>query len=195
MEKALAGMKPGASGLLALDWNNGNRTVLVDARLTGLVLGQTLHTAAHEIYRALIEATAFGALTIIRRIEEYGVSVEEVVNTGGLAVKNPALMQIYADVIGKPMKVAASDQTCALGAALFGAAASGKITLTQAQERCCRTRPEAYKPDPQNHAVYRDEIFPLYRTLHDAFGTATWSGRLGGVMKQLIDLRQRQRGA
>ncbi|MEM7385779.1 MAG: ribulokinase, partial [Verrucomicrobiota bacterium] len=105
MEARLATMKPGESGLLALDWNNGNRTILVDVRLSGLLLGQTLHTEAHEIYRALIEATAFGALTIIKRIEEYGIPVEEVINTGGLAVKNETLMQIYADIIGRPLKV------------------------------------------------------------------------------------------
>ncbi|MDG2125548.1 MAG: ribulokinase, partial [Verrucomicrobiales bacterium] len=195
MELALARQKPGESGLLALDWNNGNRTVLVDVRLTGMVLGQTLHTKAHEIYRALIEATAFGALTIIKRIEEYGVGIDQVVNTGGLAVKNATLMQIYADVIGKPMKVAASDQTCALGAALFGAAASGQVSLADAQEKVCRTRDVIYEPIAENHAVYRDQLYPLYRTLHDAFGTPEWSGRLDHIMKQLIDIRQQQRTA
>ena len=104
---------------MKVDWNNGNRTVLVDTRLTGLLLGQTLHTQAHEIYRALIEATAFGALTIINRLEEYGVVVAEVVTTGGLAVKNAALMQIYADVLNRPMKISRSDQTCALGRQVF----------------------------------------------------------------------------
>ena len=106
-------LKPGESGLLALDWNNGNRTILVDARLTGLLLGQTLHTSAPEVYRALVEATAFGALTIINRLEEYGVQVKEVVNCGGIAEKNPFVMQIYADVTGRPMKVSRSAQTCA----------------------------------------------------------------------------------
>ena len=93
--------KPGESGLLALDWNNGNRTVLVDPRLTGLMLGQTLHTTPAEMYRALVEATAFGALTIINRFEEYGVPVEEVVNCGGIAEKSAFVMQIYADVCGR----------------------------------------------------------------------------------------------
>ncbi|MDC0322344.1 ribulokinase, partial [Verrucomicrobiales bacterium] len=93
MEKEMSGQKPGATGLMALDWNNGNRTILTDVRLSGMIIGQTLHTKAHEIYRALIEATAFGALTIIKRMEEYGVRVDEVVNTGGLAVKNATLMQ------------------------------------------------------------------------------------------------------
>ncbi len=192
MEEAMAGTKPGASGLLALDWNNGNRTVLVDVRLTGLLLGQSLHTEAHEIYRAYIEATAFGALRIIERMEEFGVKIDEVVNTGGLAVKNATLMQIYADILGRPLKVAASDQTCALGAALFGAAASGRIALEDAQANCAKIRDTIYRPIPENAAVYR-ELYSLYRTLHDAFGTAAWSGGLAGVMKDLLAIRDRQR--
>lgn len=192
MEAELAKMKPGETGLLALDWNNGNRTILVDVRLTGLILGQTLHTKAHEIYRALIEATAFGALTIIKRMEEYGVAVNEVVNTGGLAVKNATLMQIYADILGRPLKVAASDQTCALGAALLGAASSGQIDLSEAQANVCRMRERIYEPIPENQAVYA-RLYELYRTLHDAFGSAEWSGQINHVMKDLIDLRQEQR--
>ena len=192
MEKEIADGKPGDTGLLALDWNNGNRTILTDVRLSGMILGQTLHTRAHEIYQALIEATAFGALTIIKRMEEYGVRVDEVINTGGLAVKNATLMQIYADIIGKPLKVAASDQTCALGAAIFGATSSGKISIPEAQSTCCRVRDVVYQPNPENQKVYA-EIYDLYRTLHDAFGTSEWSGKLDHVMKKLIDIRQRQR--
>ena len=192
MEKELAGAKPGATGLMALDWNNGNRTILTDVRLSGLLLGQTLHTKAHEIYRAYIEATAFGALTIIKRIEEYGVPIHEVVNTGGLAVKNATLMQIYADILGKPLKVAASDQTCALGAALFGAAASGSIELSVAQANCAKVRETVYEPIPENQAIY-EELYTIYRTLHDAFGTADWNGQLANVMKDLIAIRERQR--
>ncbi len=193
MERRLALLKPGESGLLALDWNNGNRTILVDTRLSGLILGQTLHTEAHEIYRALIEATAFGALRIIERMEEYGIPIREVVNTGGLAVKNPSLMQIYADILGRPLKVAASEQTCALGAALFGAICGG-ADLGEIQGNCCRMREKIYSPDPENHAVY-EEIHALYKTIHDAFGVASWQGSLAGVMKELIAIRQRQRGA
>lgn len=190
MEKALAVMKPGATGLMALDWNNGNRTVLVDTRLTGLLLGQTLHTEAHEIYRALIEATAFGALTIINRLEEYGVAVTEVVTTGGLAVKNAALMQIYADVLNRPMKISRSDQTCALGAALCAAVAAGTFpNIASAQKVLCGLRPTVYHPQPAAVAVYR-ELYALYRTLHDAFGTKEWSGQLSHVMKRLLELRQ-----
>ena len=192
MEKAMSAQKPGATGLLALDWNNGNRTILTDARLTGLLLGQTLHTDAHEIYRAYIEATAFGALTIIKRIEEYGVPVLEVVNTGGLAIKNATLMQIYADVIGKPMKVARSEQTCALGAAIFAAAAAGAGEIGELQARVTATREVVYEPIPANHAVYA-ELYALYRDLHDALGTPAWSGNLFHVMKRLLEIRERQR--
>ena len=191
MEKAMTGQKPGATGLLALDWNNGNRTILVDVRLTGLLLGQTLHTEAHEIYRAYIEATAFGALTIIRRVEEYGVKIDEIINTGGLSIKNATLMQIYADISGKPMKVSQSEQTCALGAAIFGAAAAGVEDLGSLQARVTATREKVYHPIPENVAVYR-ELYTLYRTLHDAFGSAEWSGKLGHVMKELLDIRARQ---
>jgi len=198
LAKAAAAQKPGGHGLLALDWNNGNRTILVDARLSGLLLGQTLHTAAHEVYRALIEATAFGALTIVKRIEEYGVPVKEIVNCGGLAAKNPLLMQIYADVTGRPMKVSRSDQTCALGAALFGAVAAGKnaggfANVAEAQAALCGVRDQVFRPVAANHRVYA-ELYSLYRQLHDAFGTREWSGRLNRVMKDLIALRERQRG-
>jgi L-ribulokinase len=191
MEKAMAAQKPGASGLLALDWNNGNRTVLVDVQLTGLLLGQTLHTQAHEIYRAYIEATAFGALTIIKRVEAYGVRIDEVVNTGGLSIKNPTLMQIYADIIGKPMKVSQSEQTCALGAAIFGAAAAGADDLASLQQRVVSLRETVYHPIPENQAVYA-ELYALYLTLHDAFGTRDWTGNLHHVMKSLLAIRAQQ---
>ncbi len=191
MEKAMLGQKPGATGLLALDWNNGNRTILVDVRLTGLLLGQTLHTEAHEIYRAYIEATAFGALTIIKRVEEYGVTVREIINTGGLSIKNATLMQCYADIIGKPMKVSQSEQTCALGAAIFGATAAGAATISELQTKVTATRDKVYTPIPENVAVYQ-ELYALYRTLHDAFGTAEWQGNLAPVMKKLLEIRARQ---
>jgi len=192
MEQAMAAQKPGATGLLALDWNNGNRTILVDVRLTGLLLGQTLHTEAHVIYRALIEATAFGALTIIQRMEEYGIAIDRVVNTGGLAVKNATLMQIYADILGRPLQVAASDQTCALGAAMFGAVCGGSIRLEEVQRNACRMREVEYRPIPENASVYR-ELHALYKTLHDAFGRQDGQGHLGHLMKELLAIRQRQR--
>jgi L-ribulokinase len=186
-------LRPGESGLLALDWNNGNRTILVDPLLTGLLVGQTLHTTAAEIYRALVEATAFGALTIIKRVEEYGVQVKEVVNCGGIAEKNPFVMQIYADVCNEPMKVSRSAQTCALGAAIFGAVAGGAYkNVQQAQKRMTGVKPKVFKPNKAAASVYA-ELYPLYRTLHDAFGTGQSQERIGQVMKQLIAIRNRIR--
>jgi L-ribulokinase len=188
-----AKLKPGESGLLALDWNNGNRTILVDQRLTGLLLGQTLYTTPAEIYRALIEATAFGALTIINRFEEYGVKVAQVLNCGGIAEKNPVVMQIYADVTGRPMKVSRSAQTCALGAAIAGAVVAGAHpTYAAAQKAMTGLKPRVFKPNPQAHATYR-QLYALYKKLHDAFGLASWSGSLSDVMKRLLDIRSRVR--
>jgi L-ribulokinase len=120
------------------------------------------------------------------------VPVKEIINTGGLSIKNATLMQIYADVTGRPMKVSRSEQTCALGAAIFGAAAAGAGSVSEIQARVSATREKVYQPIPEHHAVYR-ELYEIYRTLHDAFGTASWSGRLHPVMKRLLDIRDRQR--
>ena len=186
-------LRPGQSGLLALDWNNGNRTILVDPLLTGLLLGQTLHTTAPEVYRALVEATAFGALTIIRRFEEYGVKVDEVINCGGIAEKNPFVMQIYADVCNRPMKISRSAQTCALGAAIFGAVVGGAYQTTeQAQLRMTGVKPKVYRPNRAAALVYA-ELYQLYRLLHDAFGTPSYQGEICNVMKRLIAIRDRVR--
>jgi L-ribulokinase len=182
-------LKPGESGLVALDWNNGNRTILVDARLSGLLVGQTLHTTAAEIYRALVEATAYGALTIVNRFEEYGVKVREVVNCGGIAEKNPFVMQVYADVLDRPMKVSRSAQTCALGAAIFGAVAGGAhANCEEAQKRMTGVKASVYKPNPKAATVYA-ELYRIYRQMHDAFGTATYRGTVFRVMKDLIAIR------
>ncbi|HMP06064.1 MAG TPA: ribulokinase [Lacipirellulaceae bacterium] len=188
-----ARLRPGESGLLALDWNNGNRTIVVDPLLTGLLLGQTLHTTAAEVYRALVEATAFGALTIINRFEEYGVRVEQVVNCGGIAEKSPFVMQVYADVCNRPMKISRSAQTCALGAAIFGAVAAGAYpTVEAAQAQMTGVKSAVYEPRPADAATYA-RLYPLYRQLHDAFGSAGWSGSLAGVMKELIAVRNEVR--
>jgi L-ribulokinase len=197
LTRKAAALEPGESGLLALDWLNGNRTILVDQRLTGLVVGLTLHTKPEEIYRALIEATAFGALTIIRRFEEYGIKIRDVVNCGGIAEKNPLVMQIYADVAGLPMKVTRSAQTCALGAAMAGAVAAGRkggghATFAEAQAAMGGVKRTVFKPNPARHKVYL-ELFALYKNLHDAFGTKAWTGSLGHVMKDLLAVKDRQR--
>lgn len=188
-----ARLEPGESGLLALDWHNGNRTVLVDPRLSGLIVGQSLHTTHAETYRTLIEATAFGALRIIERIEEHGVPVREIVACGGLAERNPLIMQIYADVCGRPIAVSRSGQTCALGAAIFGAVVGGAFPdVASAQRAMTGVLGERFRPDAARHAIYR-ALNRHYRSLHDAFGVAGASGSLHGVMKELLDLRDRVR--
>jgi L-ribulokinase len=194
LSREAAQLRPGQSGLLALDWNNGNRTILVDPQLTGLLLGQTLYTTRAEIYRALIEATAFGARIIIERLEEYGVPIRRIVCCGGIAEKNALFMQIYADVTGRTMQVAGSSQTCALGAAmasavLAGPARGGHATFGDAQRKMTTLRKEAYEPDPARHRTY-DRIYELYRTIHDAFGGVAPSAQLARVMKDLIAIKQ-----
>jgi len=188
-----AKLKPGESGLLALDWNNGNRTILVDQRLTGLLIGQTLYTTPAEIYRALIEATAFGALTIINRFEEYGVKISSVVNCGGIAEKNPVVMQIYADVTGRPMKVSRSAQTCALGSAVAAAVVAGAHKdFATAQKKMTSLKPRVFRPNAKSHATYK-KLYRIYRKLHDALGTKSWNGNLYDVMKELIEIRSQVR--
>jgi L-ribulokinase len=201
-----ARLKPGESGLIALDWNNGNRTVLVDPRLTGLLIGQTLHTTPAEVYRALIESTAFGARVIIERMREYGIPIDRVVCCGGIAEKNDLFMQIYADVIGQPMLIAGSPQTPALGSAVSaavtaGAAAAGYDSWTEAQDRMTTIKSRRFEPRPAAKAVY-DELYGMYRELHDAFGlpagapakaggVAGARADLGSLMKRLLALKER----
>jgi L-ribulokinase len=191
-----ARLKPGESGLIALDWNNGNRTVLVDPRLTGLLIGQTLHTRPDEVYRALIESTAFGARVIIERLRDYGVPIDRVVCCGGIAEKNDLFMQIYADVIGQPMLIAGSPQTPALGAAVSaavtaGADAGGYGSWTDAQDRMTTIKARKFEPRPAARAVY-DELYGMYRELHDAFGGVPGArADLASLMKRLLALKER----
>jgi L-ribulokinase len=189
-------LAPGEAGLVALDWNNGNRTILVDQRLTGLLVGQTLHTSPAEVYRALIEATAFGARAIVERLTEYQVPIERVVCCGGIAEKNDLFMQIYADVLGRPMLIAGSGQAPALGAAIAaavaaGTAAGGYDRFEAAQERMTSLKEKRFMPDRGAHQVY-DELYVLYRRLHDAFGGVDGVGAdVGALMKQLLAIRER----
>jgi L-ribulokinase len=199
LSREAGNLAPGESGLVALDWNNGNRTILVDPRLTGLLIGQTLHTTRAEIYRALIEATAFGARAIIERVREYGVTIDRVVCCGGIAEKNDLFMQIYADVIGQPMLVAGSPQTPALGAAVSaavtaGAAAGGYDDWNDAQARMTTLKEKRFDPDPDARPVY-DELYGIYRELHDAFGAVEGArADLGMVMKRLLTIKERAVG-
>jgi len=183
-------LKPGQSGLLALDWFNGNRTILVDPNLTGMIVGLTLGTKPEEIFMALIEATAFGGRVIMERIQEYGIEVKDVITCGGLAERNPFLMQIYADVTGRPMKVSRSSQTCALGAAMFGAVAAGYFKKVEdAQAKMSGLKDTVYVPQLERRETY-ERLFGLYRVLHDSFGTRNYSKNLFGVMKDLLEIKR-----
>lgn len=181
-------LKPGESGLLALDWWNGNRSVLVDTDLTGMMLGMTLNTKPEEIYRALIEATAFGTNIIIEAFQNNGVAVNEIVACGGLPERNEMLMQIYADVTNREFMIAKSPQTCALGSAMWGAVAAGKARggyddIKDAAAKMAMVKDKTFKPNAEAHKVYT-KLYAEYKKLHDYFGR-------GGndVMKRLKELR------
>ncbi len=183
LEKQAKALKPGASGLLALDWWNGNRSVLVDADLTGLLIGATLATKPHEIYRALMEATAFGTRKIIEAFTNKGVAIDELYACGGLAQRNPLLMQIYSDVTGRPIKVAESEQTCALGAAMQAAVAAGAYPQIHAAAlKMARVQKKSYQPNFETKPVY-DQLYREYSRLHDLFGRD--SGSTMKVLKRL----------
>jgi len=174
LESEAAKLRPGGTGLLALDWWNGNRSVLVDVDLTGLLIGATLATRPPDIYRALIESTAFGMRMIVDGFERGGVAVNEIVACGGLPDRNRLLMQIYADVTGRRIQVSASSQAPALGSAMFGAVAAGAAaggydTIAEAAARMAHLREEAYVPDPGRQAVYAG-LYEEYVGLHDYFG-------------------------
>ncbi len=197
-EKAAA-LAPAESGLLALDWHNGNRTVLVDQRLTGTIVGLTLHTTPAEIYRALIEATAFGARVIAERFEEYGVPVNRLVAGGGIASKNPTAMQIYADAMGRPVDICTSAQTCALGSAIAGAVVAGKAgaaggyaNFSTAIPAMAAKSSRTFTPNPPAAQTY-NHLYQLYRRLHDAFGIPNHQDSLADIMKQLLTLRDAAR--
>jgi len=184
LEKKAAALRPGESGLVALDWWNGNRSVLVDVDLTGLLLGATLATKPEEIYRALIEATAYGTRVIIEGFEQHGVPVRELVAAGGLPERNKLLMQIYADVTGREIKVVGTTQAGALGSAMHGAVAAGAAaggydTIQQAAAKMAHLKDETYKPIAAHKQVY-DQLYAEYLTLHDHFGRGA-----NDVMKRL----------
>src|SRR5205823_1384 len=156
------GLTPGESGLLALDWWNGNRSILVDVDLTGLLLGATLQTQPHEIYRALIEATAFGTNLIVRNFRDHGVPIDELYACGGLPERNPLLMQIYAHVCDMPIRISASAQTPALGSAMFAAVAAGAYPdIASAARNMAHLKSEVYRPNAAAHVVY-EQLYTEY---------------------------------
>ena len=192
LEGKASQQEPGEHGLLALDWWNGNRSVLVDVDLTGLLVGATLATKPEDIYRALIEATAYGTRMIIDTFEQNGVAVQEIVACGGLPDRNKLLMQIYSDVTGREIRVSAAQQTAALGSAMFGAVAAGSAaggydSIFEAAQHMACLKEETYRPVPKNRAVYV-QLYAEYVLLHDYFGR-------GGndVMKRLKEFRARAR--
>jgi L-ribulokinase len=188
-----AKLKPGESGLLALDWNNGNRNCLMDPQLTGLLLGQTLYTTQAEIYRALIEATAFGARTILERMREYRVPVKRIVCAGGIAEKNPLLMQIYADITGCEMQISKSSQACALGGALAAAVLAGAHrNIPAAQRAMTGIKAVTYRPTAPHTQIY-ERLYRHYSRLSDAFGGVTSAADLSRVMKELLAIKAAQR--
>ncbi|MEN6480091.1 MAG: ribulokinase [Anaerolineales bacterium] len=191
LEEKASPLKPGQSGLLALDWWNGNRSVLVDVDLTGLLLGATLATRAEEIYRALIEATAYGTRVIIEAFEDNGVAINDIVAAGGLPERNRMLMQIYADVTGREFKIVGTAQAGALGSAMHGAVAAGAAAggydhIAQAAEHMAHLKDVVYRPIPEHQAVY-DQLYAEYVRLHDYFGRGE-----NDVMKRLKALRAAQ---
>lgn len=185
--------KPGESGLLALDWWNGNRSVLVDVDLTGMLIGMTLTTKPEEIYRALIEATAYGTREIIENYRRNGVPVEEFYASGGISQKDPMTMQIYADVLKMPVKIAGSMQGPALGSAIFGAVAAGEEkggydSVFDAARAMGSIKNVVYNPIKENSDIY-DKLFAEYQILHDYFGRGE-----NDVMKRLKKIKIEQRG-
>lgn len=181
-------LKVGESGMIALDWWNGNRSVLVDAQLSGMVLGYTLQTGPVEVYRTLLEATAFGTRKIIDTFEAHGVAINDIVACGGLPDKNPFFVQIVSDVTNRPIKVAESPQASALGAAMWGAVAAGAAvggydSIQAAAKKMARVRRKGYQPDAGRARAY-DRLYAEYEVLHDYFGRGT-----NEVMKRLRSAR------
>ncbi|MHB9033687.1 MAG: ribulokinase [Anaerolineae bacterium] len=192
LEAKASQLQVGESGLLALDWWNGNRSVLVDVDLTGLLVGATLATKPEDIYRALIEATAYGTRVIIEAFEDNGVAVNELVAAGGLPERNKLLMQIYADVTGRDIKVVGTSQAGALGAAMHGAVAAGSqaggyATITDAAAKMAHLQDTHYTPISAHKAMY-DRLYAEYLLLHDYFGRG-----MNDVMKRLKRIKAEAR--
>ncbi|MCB9101661.1 MAG: ribulokinase [Anaerolineales bacterium] len=188
LEEKAAQLKPGESGLIALDWWNGNRCILVDFELSGLLIGATLATKPEEIYRALIEATAYGTRVIIENFEKHHVAVEDIVATGGLPGRNKLLMQIFADVTGRSIIVSGTTQGGALGAAMHAAVAAGQAaggyeSIVEASQHMVHLSDQVYQPTPDHQPIY-DHLFAEYLTLHDYFGRGA-----NNVMKRLKQLK------
>jgi L-ribulokinase len=190
LEKAATDFGPGETGLLALDWWNGNRTILADADLTGAIFGLGLHTERAEIYRALLESIAFGSRRIMDNFEEHGLELSRVVACGGIAERSPLMMQLLADTSGREVHVPETTEIPARGAALFGAVAAG--TYPDIEHAIDATRPEhvrTYYPDGTAKRTY-DRVYAIYRTLYEMLGRSEV-----GLLHELKRIRVERRGA
>jgi L-ribulokinase len=190
LEQAAANIGPGETGLVALDWWNGNRSILADADLTGALFGLTLHTTREEIYRALLESIAFGSRRIMDNFEEYGVELARVVACGGIAERSPLTMQLLADTSGREVHVPETAEIPARGAALFGAVAAG--VYPDIEHAIDATRPEhvrTYHPDANAKRTY-DRVYEIYRTLYDTLGRSDVR-----LLHELKRIRVERRGA
>ena len=183
LNRRAATLPPGSGGVLAIDWFNGCRTPLMDGRLSGGFIGLTLNTQPEQLYRAVLEATAFGLKTIVQTLRSAGVPVRRFVASGGLPAKAPLLMQIYADVLDEKIKLAASDQSVALGAAILGCLAAGtQVTgyagISQAIHAMARVRDDSvYRPDLKARRAYA-ELYQVYESLTQSSGPMTAAMRL-----------------
>ncbi len=188
LEREASAFRPGETGLVALDWWNGNRSILVDTDLSGVLLGATLATGPADIYRALLESTVFGTRRIVESLGAAGVAVDRIVACGGLPDRNGLLMQLTADITGREVDVAASSQAPAVGSAMYGAVAAGEArggyaTIEAAAAAMARPHARTYRPDPSTAAAY-DRLYEEYVTLHDYFGRGA-----NDVMKRLKAMR------
>ncbi|MGP8065322.1 MAG: ribulokinase [Acidimicrobiales bacterium] len=192
IEREASTIEPGASGLVALDWWNGNRTILGDAGLSGVIAGLTLATSATEIYRALLESVAFGTRRIVENFVENGIPLSEVVACGGIAERSSLMMQLFADVTGLPVTVPDSQQIPARGAALFGALAAGSARggfddIETAVNELAPAVARRYETSAANLATY-DGIYEVFRGLHDELGLehAEWLHRLKQIRRAVV---------
>jgi L-ribulokinase len=193
LEKEAGALRPGQSGLVALDWWNGNRSILVDADLTGLIVGATLATTPVDIYRALLESTVYGTRVIIESLEAAGIAVDDLVVCGGLPFQNRLLMQLTADITGRPVRVAGSQQAPALGSAMFASVAAGPgvgghESIVAAARDMAALGPDEYLPDESSKTAY-DDLFDVYRSLHDSMAEGS------SEMKRLRSIHERVRRA
>lgn len=189
LTEKMKAIRPGESGLIALDWWNGNRSILEDEDLSGCIFGLTLQTRPEEICRALFEATGFSAKTIIEEYRKYGINVDEIVAVGGIAEKNPVLIQIYADIIGCDVLVPEVHHACALGTAIYAAVAAGKSgdgydTVEEAVAAMASKKAKRYVPTENNIKLYQ-QLYEEYQVLHDHFGRGN-----NNVLKRLLDVKK-----